>query len=59
MDSIIDQQIINNEDMYAANTKDNPNAIKPKKTSIVKLIDNKLSTDIPRLSYLFIRLKLN
>ena len=45
--------------MYVANTKDNPNAIKPKKTSIVKLIDNQLSTDIPKLSYLVIRLKLN
>ena len=59
VDSIIDQQIINNEDMYAANTKDNPYVIKPKETSIVKLKDNKLSTDIPKLSYLFIRLKLN
>ena len=45
--------------MYAANTKDNPHVIKPKETSIVKLKDNKLSTDIPKLSYLFIRLKLN
>ena len=47
MDSIIDQQVINNEDMYAANTKDNPYIIKPKETSIVKLKDNELSTDIP------------
>ena len=59
VDSIIDQQVINNEDMYAANTKDNPYVIKPKETSIVKLIDNQLSTDIPKLSYLVIRLKLN
>ena len=59
VDSIIDQQVINNEDMYAANTKDNPYVIKPKETSIVKLKDNKLSTDIPSLSYLVIRLKLN
>ena len=58
MDSIIDQQIINNEDMYAANTKDKPKTIQPKKSSIVQYSNNQLSANLPGLTYLFVRLKI-
>ena len=54
---ITDQQIINHEKIYVSNTKDNPNEIIPKKTSIVKLQNNQLMANIPVLSYLFIRLE--
>ena len=52
------QQIINNEDMYAANTKDKPKTIQPQKSSIAQFINNQLSANLPCLTYLFVRLKL-
>ena len=58
IDNIIDQQIINNEDMYAANTKDKPKTIQPQKSSIAQFINNQLSANLPCLTYLFVRLKL-
>ena len=58
VNKILDQQIINHENMYVSNTKDSPNEIIPKKTSIVSLQNDELSADIPALSYLFVRLEL-
>ena len=58
VDKILDQQIINHENMYVSNTKDSPNEIIPKKTSIVFLQNDELSADILPLSYLFFRLEL-
>ena len=58
IEKIIDQQIINHENIYISNTKDNPNAIIPKNTTIVSFQNNELKADIPALSYLFVRLKL-
>ena len=58
IDNIIDQQIINNEDMYAANTKDKPKTIQPQKSSIAQFVNNQLSANLPCLTYLFVRLKL-
>ena len=58
IEKIIDQQIINHENIYISNTKDNPNAIIPKNTTIVSFQNNELKADIPPLSYLFVRLKL-
>tara|TARA_X000000950_G_scaffold139074_1_gene172574 strand:+ start:1522 stop:3042 length:1521 start_codon:yes stop_codon:yes gene_type:complete len=58
IDNIIDQQIINNEDMYAANTKDKPKTIQPKKSFIAQFTNNQLSANLPFLTYLFVRLKL-
>ena len=55
---IIDQQIINHENIYISNTKDNPNAIIPKKTNIVSLQNDELNANIPALSYLFFQLEL-
>jgi len=43
--------------MYISNTKENPNEIIPKKTSIFSLQNDELTADIPVLSYLFIRLE--
>ena len=58
VNKILDQQIINHKNMYVSNTKDSPNEIIPKKTSIVSLQNDELSADIPALSYLFVRLEL-
>ena len=58
IDNIIDQQIINNEDMYAANTKDKPKTIQPIKSFIAQFTNNQLSANLPFLTYLFVRLKL-
>ena len=55
---IVDQQIINHENIYISNTRDNPNSIIPKKTSIVSYQNDDLNADIPPLSYVFIRLQL-
>ena len=55
---IIDQQIINHENIYISNTKDNPNAIIPKKTNIVSFQNDELNANIPALSYLFFQLEL-
>ena len=58
VNKILDQQIINHENIYVSNTKDSPNEIIPKKTSIVFLQNDELSADILPLSYLFFRLEL-
>ena len=58
VNKILDQQIINHDNMYVSNTKDSPNEIIPKKTSIVSLQKDELSADIPALCYLFTRLEL-
>ena len=55
---IVDQQIINHQNVYISNTKDNPNSIIPKKTNIVSLKNDELNADIPVLSYLFVHLEL-
>ena len=55
---ITDQQIINHQNVYISNTKDNPNAIIPKKTNIVSLQNDELNADMPALSYLFVYLEL-
>ena len=57
INKILDQQIINHENMYISNTKESPNEIIPKKTSIFSLQNDELTADIPVLSYLFIRLE--
>ena len=44
--------------MYAANTKDKPKTIQPKKCSIVQYSNNQLSANLPSLTYLFVRLKI-
>ena len=58
IDKIADQQIINHENIYISNTRDNPNSIIPKKTSIVSYQNDELNADIPPLSYVFVRLQL-
>ena len=58
IDKIIDQQIINNQNIYITNTKDKPNNIIPKNTSAVTFKNDELIADIPPLSYLFIYLQL-
>ena len=55
---IIDQQIINHPNIYASNSNDNPNEIVPKKTNIVTFQNKNLIAKIPKLSYLFILLKI-
>tara|TARA_B100000965_G_scaffold351032_1_gene325313 strand:- start:64 stop:1611 length:1548 start_codon:yes stop_codon:yes gene_type:complete len=55
---IVDQQIINHQNVYISNTKENPNSIIPKKTNIVSLKNDELNADMPVLSYLFVHLEL-
>ena len=55
---IIDQQIINHTNIYASNTINKPNEIVPKKTNIATFQNENLMAKIPRLSYLFILLKI-
>ena len=58
INKIIDQQIINHPNIYASNTNDKPNEIGPKKTNIVTFQNKNLIAKIPKLSYLFILLKI-
>ena len=58
INKIIDQQIINHPNIYASNTSDKPNEIVPKKTNIVTFQNDNLIAKIPKLSYLFILLKI-
>ena len=58
INKIIDQQIINHPNIYASNSNDNPNEIVPKKTNIVTFQNKNLIAKIPKLSYLFILLKI-
>ena len=56
--NIIDQQIINHTNIYASNTINKPNEIVPKKTNIATFQNENLMAKIPKLSYLFILLKI-
>ena len=55
---IIFRQVINHPNIYASNTNDKPNEIVPKKTNIATFQNENLMAKIPKLSYLFILLKI-
>jgi len=56
--NILDQKIISHSNIYASNTKNNPECITPKDSNLISLKDNRLNGSIPKLSYFFLRLKL-
>ena len=50
--------LINHTNIYASNTISKPNEIVPKITNIASFQNEKLMAKIPKLSYLFILLKI-
>ncbi len=56
--NILDQKIISHSDIYTSNTKDNPTAIIPLNNKSINVKDKKLTGSIPKLSYIFLRVKL-
>jgi alpha-N-arabinofuranosidase len=56
--NILDQKLITHSDIYVSNTKDNPSAIIPQDNKSISIIDKKIIGSIPKLSYIFLRVKL-